>query len=169
MRWQIWEWNRLRKDELIGEAELDLLPQVIAGCADADYTVRVFPSPPLGLLHQYHRDATGTGAVSLKVTIIPPVVNNATAIDANSGRKRASLVPAPADTEVRSVTEPTKLAAASEAAAIEESRSSCEPSHGAKAAAVPSPPGSVPPPISARSSGAACTHARMPSSNASAR
>ena len=44
----------------------DTVGQVIAGCADADYTVRVFPGAPLGLLHKYHRDATGTGVVTLK-------------------------------------------------------------------------------------------------------
>ena len=46
--------------------------QVVAGCADADYTVRVFPGAPLGLLHKYHRDATGTGVVTLKYP--PPIL-----------------------------------------------------------------------------------------------
>ena len=50
----------------------DTVGQVIAGCADADYTVRVFPGAPLGLLHKYHRDATGTGVVTLKYP--PPIL-----------------------------------------------------------------------------------------------
>ena len=50
----------------------DTVGQVLAGCADADYTVRVFPGAPLGLLHKYHRDATGTGVVTLKYP--PPIL-----------------------------------------------------------------------------------------------